>query len=99
MIAAYVRVSSRHQRSDSQRAEITKWLENNGIDLGQVEWYEDKESGKSLARPGFERLQADIFAGKIRTLSSGSSTDSPAGSAMASTCSPTGLNAACGSSR
>lgn len=68
MIAAYVRVSSRNQKADSQRAEITKWLEGNGIDLGQVVWYEDKESGKSLARPAFEQLQADIFTGKIRTV-------------------------------
>ncbi len=68
MIAAYVRVSSRQQKADSQRAEIAKWLAGNGIDAGQVQWYEDKESGKSLARPAFERLQADIFSGKVKTV-------------------------------
>jgi DNA invertase Pin-like site-specific DNA recombinase len=68
MIAAYVRVSSRSQKADSQRAEIAKWLAGNGIDAGQVQWYEDKESGKSLNRPAFERLQADIFAGTVKTV-------------------------------
>ena len=68
MIAAYIRVSSRHQKSDSQRAEITKWLQGNGMDMGHVLWYEDKESGKSLARPAFEQLEKDIFAGKVRTV-------------------------------
>lgn len=68
MIAAYLRVSSRSQRADAQRAEITKWLQGNGTDLSQVEWYEDKESGKSLARPAFERLQSEIFAGRVRTV-------------------------------
>ena len=68
MIAAYIRVSSRKQKSDSQRAEITKWLKGNGIDMRKVRWYEDKESGKSLARPAFHQLQADIFSGKIKTV-------------------------------
>src|SRR5262245_17766349 len=67
-IAAYLRVSSRSQKADAQRAEIQKWLEGNAVDMSQVAWYEDKESGKSLARPAFERLQADIFAGKVRTV-------------------------------
>jgi DNA invertase Pin-like site-specific DNA recombinase len=68
MFAAYIRVSSRKQKSDSQRAEITKWFKGNGIDMKQVRWYEDKESGKSLARPAFDQLQADIFSGKIKTV-------------------------------
>lgn len=68
MIAAYIRVSSRKQKSDSQRAEITKWFKGNGIDMKKVRWYEDKESGKSLARPAFDQLQADIFSGKIKTV-------------------------------
>jgi DNA invertase Pin-like site-specific DNA recombinase len=68
MIGAYLRVSSRSQKADAQQAEITKWFEGNSVDMSQVEWYEDKESGKSLARPAFERLQADIFAGKVRTV-------------------------------
>ena len=67
-IAAYVRVSSRRQKDDSQRAEIQKWLDANGIDAKQVEWYADKETGTKLDRPEFQRLQADIFHGKVKTV-------------------------------
>ncbi|WP_010586451.1 recombinase family protein [Schlesneria paludicola] len=67
-IAAYVRVSSRHQKDDSQRAEIQKWMDANGIDPKQVEWYADKESGTTMKRPAFEKLQADIFHGKVKSV-------------------------------
>jgi DNA invertase Pin-like site-specific DNA recombinase len=67
-IACYVRVSTRQQKDDSQRAEIEKWLDANGIDRSQVKWYADKESGKFLKRPEFDRLQADIFHGKVKTV-------------------------------
>ncbi len=64
-IAAYCRVSSRHQKADSQVAEIQKWLNAHGYDDGQVEWFVDKVTGKTLKRPEFERLQKAIFAGKV----------------------------------
>jgi DNA invertase Pin-like site-specific DNA recombinase len=67
-VACYVRVSSRRQKDDSQRAEIEKWLDANAIDPEQVEWYADKETGKTLKRPAFDRLQTDIFHGKVRTV-------------------------------
>lgn len=65
-VACYVRVSTRHQKDDGQRAEIQKWLDGNGIDPRQVEWYCDKESGTTMKRPEFDRLQADIFHGKVK---------------------------------
>jgi DNA invertase Pin-like site-specific DNA recombinase len=75
-IAAYVRVSSKRQKDDSQRAEIQKWMDANGIDPKQVEWYADKdkqvewyadkETGTKMERPEFQRLQADIFRGKVK---------------------------------
>ena len=64
-IAAYCRVSHSSQKHDSQKAEIQKWLDNHGIDPTQVEWYMDKETGKHTNRPAFERLQKDIFDGKV----------------------------------
>jgi DNA invertase Pin-like site-specific DNA recombinase len=67
-VAAYVRVSTRHQHDDGQRAEIQKWLEANGTHLGAVKWYSDKESGTTLRRPGFEQLQRDIFDGTVKTI-------------------------------
>lgn len=67
-IACYCRVSSRHQRTDSQVAEIGKWLLAHGYDEKQVEWFTDHETGKTLRRPGFERLQRAVFDGKIDTI-------------------------------
>jgi DNA invertase Pin-like site-specific DNA recombinase len=67
-VACYVRVSSRRQKDDSQRAEIEKWLHANAIDPKLVEWYADKDTGTTLQRPAFDRLQADIFHGKVKTV-------------------------------
>jgi DNA invertase Pin-like site-specific DNA recombinase len=67
-VAAYVRVSSRHQKTDRQEAEIKKWLDGNGIPADQVQWYRDTETGKTLDRPAFQRLQKDIFSGKVKTI-------------------------------
>jgi len=67
-VACYVRVSTRHQKDDSQRAEIQKWLDANGIERTRVKWYADKDTGKRLKRPEFDRLQADIFHGRIKTV-------------------------------
>jgi DNA invertase Pin-like site-specific DNA recombinase len=67
-IAAYVRISTPRQKDDSQRAEIQKWLDGHGIDPERVEWYCDKDSSETLERPGFNRLQADIFHGRVGTV-------------------------------
>jgi DNA invertase Pin-like site-specific DNA recombinase len=67
-IAAYARISSKDQRHDSQREVVTQWLVANGYDLGQVEWYVDTESGRKMRRPGFDRLNRDIFAGTVKSV-------------------------------
>ena len=67
-IAAYVRVSTKGQKTDGQEQEIRSWMKNNGYDLRQVRWYRDKETGKSLKRPDFDRLQRDIFDGQVKTV-------------------------------
>ena len=66
--AAYVRVSTSKQKTDSQKADIVAWLQGNGYDLDQVEWYEDTDTGKTLNRPDFDRLQRDIFDGGVKTV-------------------------------
>lgn len=68
MIACYCRVSSARQKTDSQKAEIGRWLACSGIDPSSVEWYEDKESGRDLKRPAFDRLGKAIFAGTVKTV-------------------------------
>lgn len=56
----------RPQKDDGQRAEIQNWLDANGIDPKQVEWYADKETGRKMERPDFDRLQKAIFNGKVK---------------------------------
>jgi DNA invertase Pin-like site-specific DNA recombinase len=68
MIACYCRVSSRHQKSDSQKAEILRWLQGNVVPLICVQWFEDIESGNTLHRPAFEKMQRAIFAGTVETV-------------------------------
>ncbi len=67
-IACYTRVSTFEQTGAAQRAEIEKWLESNGIQSERVRWYQDKETGATLKRPAFEKLQSDIFTGKVGTV-------------------------------
>jgi len=43
-VACYVRASTRRQKDDSQRTEIEKWLDANGLNRSQVKWYADKEA-------------------------------------------------------
>jgi len=68
MIACYCRVSSRDQKTDSQKAEILRWLASHGVDSTGVEWFEDRETGRNLRRPGFDALQRSIFDGRTTTV-------------------------------
>ena len=68
MMACYCRVSSQRQKTDSQKAEIIRWLEGCGITVSAVQWFEDTETGTTLRRPAFARLQHAIVAGTIRTV-------------------------------
>jgi DNA invertase Pin-like site-specific DNA recombinase len=68
MIAAYCRVSTVHQKADSQISEIKKWLAAHGHDEQRVQWYIDHETGKTLKRPEFDRLQRAIFNGEITAI-------------------------------
>ena len=64
--AVYIRVSTVGQNESGQRREIQRWLTGNG--LQDAVWFVDKESGDTLARPAFEKLQRDIFDGKVKTV-------------------------------
>lgn len=68
VFACYCRVSSARQKTDSQKPEIKLWLAGHRIGPSTVGWFEDKESGKSLKRPAFDRLQKAIFAGTVTTV-------------------------------
>jgi len=64
--AAYIRVSTQDQRHAAQRAEIERWLANHQV--ADVVWFEDKESGATMDRPGIKALQSAIFAGEVKTV-------------------------------
>ncbi len=63
--AIYVRVSSRQQDHASQLPDLERWAAAHD---GQVVWFKDKFSGKSMDRPGMERLLNDLRAGKIERI-------------------------------
>jgi DNA invertase Pin-like site-specific DNA recombinase len=65
-IAVYARVSGRSQDLRSQLPDLKRWVE--AYADGKVEWYQDKKSGATMDRPGWNRLQRDINAGKISAI-------------------------------
>jgi len=64
-IAIYVRVSSKKQDHKSQIPDLKQWAESQ---TAPVKWYNDKFSGKTMRRPGWEKLEGDLRAGKISKL-------------------------------
>ena len=64
--AVYVRVSkARGQDTASQEPELKRWAEGRGE---PVEWYRDQFTGKTMSRPGMDRLMIDLRSRKISTL-------------------------------
>lgn len=61
--AIYIRVSTSGQSQRSQKIEINRWLKGNNIK--DVVWFTDQSTGDNLDRPGFQALEAAIFAGEI----------------------------------
>lgn len=61
-VAIYVRVSSVKQDQRSQLPDLEKWAKSQDL---PVKWYRDKASGKTMDRPGWNRLQAGMDARKV----------------------------------
>jgi DNA invertase Pin-like site-specific DNA recombinase len=66
MIAAYLRVSSRGQNVETQRAAILRAAKARGERV--AEWFSEKQSSKALLRPELERLKVAARAGEIAKL-------------------------------
>jgi DNA invertase Pin-like site-specific DNA recombinase len=64
-IALYVRVSSNLQDTKSQEPELERWAAAQGQ---SVKWYRDKATGKTMDRPGWNKLEADIRAGEVAAI-------------------------------
>lgn len=63
-IAVYLRVSSKRQDTRSQEPDLKRWTEAYADDQPVI-WYRDKATGKTMDRPGWRKLEADIAAGKV----------------------------------
>ena len=63
--AIYVRVSSRQQDQRSQEPDLRRWAEGQEA---EARWYRDTFTGKTMQRPGLDRLMADLREGKLNTV-------------------------------
>lgn len=63
-IAIYVRVSTRKQDMRSQEPDLKRWVDAHANGT-PVKWYRDHATGKTMDRPAWKRLEADIATGKV----------------------------------
>ena len=63
--AIYVRVSSKAQDHACQLPDLERWVAAHD---GAVQWYRDKFTGKTMDRPGMEKLLADLRAGLVERI-------------------------------
>ena len=66
--AAYLRVSTQEQRTDSQRQVIRDYLKREGIPQGQVKWFTDKKTGTTLERSELAKMLRAVDQGKVSTV-------------------------------
>jgi DNA invertase Pin-like site-specific DNA recombinase len=64
--AVYVRVSSKRQDTASQEPDLKRYLAANGLEGAPV--YRDKFTGRTMQRPGWQKLEAAIRAGEVKTV-------------------------------
>ena len=65
-ISAYIRVSSRGQSFESQRAAIEQASSARGDAIAK--WYAEKLGASTISRPALDELRADVRAGRVRKL-------------------------------
>ena len=63
--AIYCRVSSRDQSHASQLPDLERWAEAH---RGPVTWFRDTFTGKSMNRPGMDRLMEALHAGRLERI-------------------------------
>jgi DNA invertase Pin-like site-specific DNA recombinase len=63
--AIYLRVSSKQQDHASQLPDLERWV---AAHEGAAVWYRDKFTGKTMNRPGMDRLLADLRTGKVERI-------------------------------
>jgi DNA invertase Pin-like site-specific DNA recombinase len=60
--AIYIRVSTKDQSHASQLPDLERWVEANG---GEVEWFKDAFTGRTMSRPAMDRLMDQLRTSKI----------------------------------
>lgn len=63
--AIYVRVSTVQQDMASQLPDLERWAQSHD---GPVDWYRDKFTGKTMERPGMNKLTAALQAGELERI-------------------------------
>ena len=61
-VAIYARVSKKSQNTRSQQPDLERWA---AAQDQPIRWNRDKFTGKTMHRPGWKALEADIAAGKV----------------------------------
>lgn len=65
-VAIYLRVSSRRQETKSQEPDLKQWAEVHPDQ--SVIFYRDKFTGKTMERPGWNKLESAMRTGKVSTV-------------------------------
>jgi DNA invertase Pin-like site-specific DNA recombinase len=63
--AIYVRVSTKDQSHASQLPDLERWAAAHD---GEVEWFKDSFTGKTMSRPGMDKLMTSLYAGEIERI-------------------------------
>jgi DNA invertase Pin-like site-specific DNA recombinase len=63
--AIYIRVSSKQQDHASQLPDLERWTQAHD---GPVVWFKDKFTGKSMDRPGMDKLLEALRAGQVERI-------------------------------
>lgn len=64
-VAIYCRVSSKKQDTKSQEPDLLKWAKAQDA---PVIWYKDKFTGRTMNRPGWKKLEAEIHQGHVSAI-------------------------------
>lgn len=65
LIAISRRVSSKKRATKSQDPDLDRWIRNQDEPTKD---YTDKFTGKTMDRPGWNKLLADVMAGNVSTI-------------------------------
>jgi DNA invertase Pin-like site-specific DNA recombinase len=66
--AIYLRVSSNQQDTKAQEQDLKAWVAQQEARGETVVWYRDKATGTNFNRKDWQRLEADLNAGKVSRL-------------------------------